>query len=128
VPATGQTPTVPLDPAPEGSDGDLQKGVPFPNPRFTDNDDGTVTDNLTGLIWLQDASCDEEVGGKAPSDEKLEWLDALAWSNNLADGACGLSDDSEAGNWRLPNIKELQSLVDFAYANPALPNTAGTGQ
>ena len=33
-----------------GDDGDLQKGVPSPNPRFTNNGDGTVTDNLTGLM------------------------------------------------------------------------------
>ncbi len=40
VPETGQTPTVPFNPAPAGSDGALQKGVPWPNPRFTDNSDG----------------------------------------------------------------------------------------
>ena len=38
-----------------GHDGDYQMGVPWPDPRFTDNEDGTVTDNLTGLIWLEDA-------------------------------------------------------------------------
>ena len=47
VPATGQTDSVAA-----GDDGDLQKGVPWPDPRFTDNGDGTVTDHLTGLIWL----------------------------------------------------------------------------
>jgi len=40
-----------------GDDGDLKKGVVWPNPRFTDNEDGTVTDNLTGLIWLKNANC-----------------------------------------------------------------------
>ena len=40
-----------------GDDGDLEKGVAWPNPRFTDNSDGTVTDNLTGLIWLKNANC-----------------------------------------------------------------------
>lgn len=38
-----------------GDDGESQKGVAWPNYRFTDNSDGTVTDNLTGLIWLKDA-------------------------------------------------------------------------
>lgn len=38
-------------------DGALQKGVAWPNPRFTDNANGTVTDNLTGLIWLKNANC-----------------------------------------------------------------------
>jgi hypothetical protein len=40
-----------------GDDGDIKAGVPFPSPRFTDNGDGTVTDHLTGLIWLKNAYC-----------------------------------------------------------------------
>lgn len=118
VEQTGQTATMPLDPAPTGLDGDLQTGVTWPNPRFTDNGDGTVTDNLTGLIWLQNADC---FGQK-------DWATALTDANTLNTGECGLSDDSEEGDWRLPNIKELQSLVHFGVANPALPDTAGTGQ
>ena len=39
-----------------GDDGDLEKGVTWPNPRFTNNGNGTVTDNLTGLIWLRNAN------------------------------------------------------------------------
>ena len=39
-----------------GEDGESQKGVQIPSPRFTDNGDGTVTDNLTGLMWLQNVS------------------------------------------------------------------------
>ena len=37
----------------EGDDGDLERGVTLANPRFTDYSDGTVTDNLTDLIWLK---------------------------------------------------------------------------
>lgn len=40
-----------------GQDGELQKGIAWPNPRFIDNSNGTITDMLTGLIWLKDASC-----------------------------------------------------------------------
>ncbi len=40
-----------------GQDGELLKGVAWPSPRFMDNGNGTVTDNLTGLIWLKDANC-----------------------------------------------------------------------
>jgi len=40
-----------------GDDGDIQAGVGWPTPRFTDNGDGTVMDNLTGLVWLQDVNC-----------------------------------------------------------------------
>ena len=95
-----------------GDDGDLQKGVAWPNPRFTDNGDGTVTDNLTGLIWLKIANC----------DGLTNWADALTYCANLASGSCGLTDGSVAGEWRLPNAKEMQSLIDFGYDNPALPS------
>jgi hypothetical protein len=109
-------------------DGDLKPGVAWPTPRFTKNVNGTVTDNLTGLIWLTNANCLETVGGVAKGSGYLTWANALTWSNSLAAGSCGLSDGSAAGDWRLPNRKELLSLVDFEYSNPALSNTAGTGK
>src|SRR5262249_44141298 len=93
-----------------GQDGALRKGESA-SLRFTDNGNGTVTDNLTGLIWLQNANC---FGAK-------NWADALTAANGLAAGQCGLSDGSAAGDWRLPNVKELQSLVDYGSSNPALP-------
>jgi hypothetical protein len=102
-----------------GDDGDLQKGVNSPIPRFVDNGDGTVTDNLTGLIWLKDGICTDTIGGV--TGPKMIWQDALTFCNNLANGQCGLTDDSEAGNWRLPNIKELLSLIDYGRSNPAMP-------
>jgi hypothetical protein len=40
-----------------GQEGHVRPGVPWPIPRFTKNGDGTVTDNLSGLIWLEDANC-----------------------------------------------------------------------
>ena len=101
-----------------GDDGDLEKGVVWPNPRFTDNEDGTVTDNLTGLIWLKDANCFGE----------KNWNDALSECNGLHDQDCDLTDGSSAGDWRLPNIKELQSLIDYGFDLPALSDTAGTSR
>jgi hypothetical protein len=95
-----------------GDDGDLEKGVAGPIPRFTDNGDGTVTDNLTGLIWLKNANC---FGFRS-------WSQALADSNTLNSGECGLTDGTVAGDWRLSNIRELQSLIDFGNYNPALPS------
>jgi hypothetical protein len=91
-----------------GQDGDTLAGVPWPDPRFTDNGDGTITDNLTGLIWLKAADC---LG-------KIKWLDALAAANALANGQCGLTDGSVAGDWRLPNILEIVSLINLGAANP----------
>jgi hypothetical protein len=89
-----------------------QEGITWPDPRFTDNGDGTVTDNLTGLIWLQDAN---------RNGSTMIWADALTFCNSLADDGTELTDGSVAGQWRLPNVKELQSLIDFGRYNPALP-------
>jgi len=92
-----------------GQDGDIQAGVEWPSPRFEDNSDGTVTDHLTGLIWLKNANC----------AGTMNWNDALTYCNNLASGSCGLADGSVAGDWRLPNIIELESLVNAEKSNSA---------
>jgi len=42
-------------------DGDVRAGVASPNPRFTDNNSGTVTDNLTGLVWIKNTNAFGEV-------------------------------------------------------------------
>jgi hypothetical protein len=107
VPKTGQTTSYAT-----GDDGDHERGVALVTPRFTDNGDGTVTDNQTGLIWLKDANC----------FELRTWNNALSDSNGLADGSCGLTDGSNAGDWRLPHIKELLSLIDFSQYETALPS------
>lgn len=111
-----------------GQDGALQTGVAWPAPRFTDNSNGTVTDNLTGLVWLRDANCTETVGGVGKGAGYLTRADALTWSNNLGNGNCGLTDGSVAGAWRLPSRMELLSLVDLQFYGPALSDTTGTGQ
>jgi hypothetical protein len=95
-----------------GQDGDEQAGVVSPVPRFTDNNNGTVTDNLTGLIWVKDPSCTDL--GQAGY---FSWAEALTAANNLSSGQCGLTDGSVAGDWRLPNVRELFSLIDFGESN-----------
>lgn len=78
--------------------------------RFTDNQDGTVTDKTTALVWLKDAGC----------FSPTTWASAVAQVDGLASGACGLSDGSSAGEWRMPNLNELESVVDFSASNPAV--------
>jgi len=103
---------------PSDQDGDLEKGVTWPNPRFTKHGNGTVTDNLTGLIWMENANC---FGTRL-------WANALSDCKELNDPECGLNDGSLAGDWRLPSMRELHSLIDLAYYDPALSNAAGTGK
>jgi quinol monooxygenase YgiN len=100
----------PIPCAGTGQDGDIKAGVPFPTPRFTDNGDGTVTDNLTGLIWLKNA---HRFGTRS-------WDQALRDCHALASGSHGLTDGSRPGTWRLPNVNELRSLVDYNEFGPTL--------
>jgi hypothetical protein len=98
VPQTGQKSSFgPRD------DGALRSGAPLPSPRFTDNKDGTVTDRLTGLMWTKNA---DKFG-------KVDWEEALSKSAECKDG--------QHKDWRLPNRKELLSLVDLGRTGPALP-------
>ena len=66
---------------------------------FTENGNGTVIDNVTGLIWEQD-----------PSDTARGWDDAVAYCDGLSLGG---SDD-----WRIPSLKELFSISDFGTGWP----------
>ncbi len=103
VPKTGQTTSYRA-----GDDGDLEKGVALPNPRFTDHGDETVTDNLTGLMWTKNANLP---GGT------LNWSAAIDYCTNM-NSVAGTYDYTD---WRLPNAKELYSLIDLGRSNPALP-------
>jgi hypothetical protein len=126
LPASGQTKCydtagTEITCAGTGQDGDKKMGVTWDEAtRFSNNGNGTVTDNLTGLIWLQNANCTDIVGGIDKASGYLTWANALTWSNSLSSGVCGLTDSSSAGDWRLPNITELESLVDAQRANPSL--------
>ncbi|MEI6207109.1 MAG: DUF1566 domain-containing protein [Desulfuromonadales bacterium] len=71
---------------------------------LTDNGNGTVTDSKTGLVWQQGE------GGSMTS-----WDNALTYCEGLSLG--GQND------WRLPNIKELKSLIDYARYSPAIDQT-----
>jgi hypothetical protein len=105
-PKTGQTTSYAAR-----DDGALQPGVAWPSPRFIDNANGSVVDNLTGLIWLKNANC----------FSSQTWDNALVQAKTLATGACSLTDGSIAGDWHLPNRNELWSLLDYERINPSLP-------
>ena len=124
VPKTGQTTKYA-----DGDDGDLQKGVAWPSPRFTDNGDGTVTDNLTGLIWLKDADCLGQTNWATALTNIGHSSDAVGTSlNSGKDFSCDSYTADTYDDWRLPNLRELHSLIHYGVYNPAVPNTAGTGK
>ena len=84
-----------------------------PASRFTDNGDGTVTDKATGLQWKRCSEGQTWYGGTCTGNATSHtWQQAL----QLADGASYAGKD----DWRLPNIKELASIVERACYDPAI--------
>jgi len=71
---------------------------------FTDNGDSTITDNATELMWMQ-----------YDSDSAMNWEEALNYAENL--------EFAEYTDWRLPDVKELQSIVDYTRS-PGTTNSA----
>lgn len=115
---TGQTASV--------ATGDIEAGVPWPDPRFTVHGDGTVTDGLTRLMWRQEPNC---MGMHYPGcdndgtlgDGLVTWQHALDFAAAVDTGgypscAAGYAD------WRLANFRELLSLLDFGASGYALPD------
>ncbi|MCP4412037.1 MAG: DUF1566 domain-containing protein, partial [Gammaproteobacteria bacterium] len=107
-------------------------GVAHASPRFTNNSDGTVTDNTTGLIWLTKANCIKTDYPGFDADGKVTWSQAFTFIKGINDSTYDCGDKSNSGthqtDWRLPNTKELYSLIDFQYYNPSLSDTAGTAK
>ncbi len=89
-----------------GQDGELRTGVPWPEPRFEVQGE-VVRDRVTGLYWTRRADL-------APG--LTTWEEAFSVIAELNRRACGGFSD-----WRLPNINELESLVDAEHHSPALP-------
>jgi len=104
VPKTGQTvcygttSTIVVNCVGTGRDGETLAGVAWPDPRFSENGDGTLTDKLTGLAWARDSD---------PAGDSMTWRQAL-------DHIKALNGRNHLGHadWRLPNINELASLVN----------------
>lgn len=102
-----------------GEDGEVRAGAPH---RFTDNGDGTITDHMTGLMWEKSS---RDLGPNDPERAALNWYTAgleilrtrpdngFPYPANL--GGLGGYDD-----WRAPNRRELESLVDLGRHDPAI--------
>ena len=120
LPATGQTTCwdnsgniIPC--AFTGQDGDVRAGAPL---AYVDNGDGTITDVNTGLMWekkSQDFSMHD-------ATLVFTWDEALGY-------ATALNENFFAGHhdWRLPNIKELQSIVNYEVDSPAVSPAFNNG-
>ena len=113
LPATGQTAcydaagnVIACDSAESpGQDGFYQAGCPSAG-RFTDNGDGTVADNCTGLMWQ-----------KATAPGTHTWQEALQYCEGL--------EFAGHDDWRLPNVRELQSIVDYGRWGPSIDPVFG---
>jgi len=111
-----------------GQDGAYPTGCPNDGPdgsgRFIVNDGGTpedtrddtVTDACTGLMWQRDTA-DVNGDGQSTDQDFLKWCGALAYCENL--------DFAGHTDWRLPNVRELQSIVDYGVYNPSIDPVFG---
>ncbi|HUL79354.1 MAG TPA: DUF1566 domain-containing protein [Vicinamibacteria bacterium] len=110
-----QTHAILGDPSGRGrDDGGQRIGVAWPTPRFETSTDGTVTDHLTGLMWLADANCMRTQlpafdTDDTAADGAVTWVHALMFMSSIPGTACAAS----YGDWRLPNILELETLLDW---------------
>ncbi len=98
-----------MPPPPGGGQGGRPRGNPMAKQvravrgeiygvnQFVENGDGTISDKATGLMWA-----------KSDNGKGIEWIEALPYAENST--LAGYSD------WRLPNVKELQSIVDYTKA------------
>ena len=95
-----------------------------PDNQFIDNNDGTVTDSSTGLMWMRCALGESWTGTTCTgTTATYNWQDAL----NQAES----TDFASHADWRLPNIKELQSILELSCYDPAInvsifPETANS--
>ncbi|XDD51131.1 DUF1566 domain-containing protein [Leptospira sp. WS92.C1] len=102
-----------------------------PTSRFTDNEDGTVLDYRTGLLWqkcpagLGSETADHvstcgvrNTGHENGSSTVYSWVNALKYCNGSLSQKPPVLPAGKS--WRLPNINELKSIVDRSQLNPAM--------
>jgi hypothetical protein len=122
-PATGQTssfpPTFKITDAPVHDDGFVKAGGAL---RYQNNGDGTITDLNTGLMWEQKIKGALGAEGLHDVNKKFPWDSAATtiwdWLEGVnTEGGIGLGGHND---WRIPNVKELQSIVNYGTFNPAV--------
>jgi hypothetical protein len=125
LPATGQTTAFQADkndgiigPVAVPGDGTLQRGAPL---RYKVRDDGTIQDLNTRLIWevkcsgcggLHDVSNLYLWSGDGTQETIWDWLDDIN-----TEGGTGYAGHND---WRIPNVRELQSIVDYGVFSPSI--------
>ena len=97
----------------------------WPDSRYQVHGDGTVTDTVTDLMWTQCGLGQDHNNNCSGNLIEHNWQQALE-----APAAYSLSDYSD---WRLPNVKELASLLSYYHKSPSInatifPNTADASQ
>ncbi len=106
-----------------GDDGAYEKGYPRQGTRFIDNGDGTITDNASGLMWVKEPGAIGGAFGTPGNSSKMDW--------EVAIDACNALTYAGHSDWRLPNCKELISIIDYGADTPAIneimfPSTRNT--
>lgn len=107
VPKSGQTTSYRA-----GDDGEYEKGYPKSGGRFVDNGDNTITDKATGLMWIKEPEAIGGIWASAGNPVQMVWDDTI--------DNCNALDYAGHDDWRLPNVKELYSLIDLGRYSPAL--------
>ena len=126
-PATGQTTIYPADKngnpgAAVPDDGTVEAGKTL---NYKDNGDGTITDKVTRLMWEKKS----DDGGLHDKDNAYPWSSAVTdtiwdWLDDVnAEGGKGFAHHRD---WRIPNVKELQSIIDYENFTPAVASAFNT--
>ncbi len=113
-PATGQTTS-----STPGDDGAICAGAAL---SYTDNGNGTITDNNTGPVW--EKKDDNNVNPLHDVDNTYTWANAFAVHMAGLNAGAGFAGHTD---WRLPNVKELQSIVNYGNFAPAVSSSFNTG-
>jgi len=97
-------------------------------PSYTDNGDGTITDNVTGLMWQKCSNGQTGADCSGGSAGTYNWYEAsgtadATYNPGGATNVCGSLTTGGHTDWRLPNEFELMGIVDYEILNPAINST-----